>query len=378
MKAEIRNQIAPPTAVDPQPFNNLAVKEKETARDSTAEDKIDFRDLVANSNAEVNRERAAKVKGDLTASNKEEFFKKLEAETNKDFRVPKNKLDKDDFMRLFVEQLKHQDPLNPDDGAEMAAKLAQFNSVEQMVAMNKSLADMASSKDTDRSLQMTNFIGKDMTISGGRIKLEKGRITDSEFALRDGATNTTLQVRDETGRLVFEKEMGNRAAGAHKFSWDGRNKNGVALGDGVYSYNIIATDLEGQIVPVDMNSRVKVTGVDVMDKQGTLYTDFGPVKLSDIKAIGEQGFEQGMKKAKEADAAEPISASVDPAQLDDNGLNRQGAVTADQSDLAAITDSNEMTESQAEQQGAQEDAGPSPADVPLVNGLTEPQAAAAS
>jgi flagellar basal-body rod modification protein FlgD len=310
MKAEIRSRIAPPTAVTPQQMNPAQAKEKEAARDSTAEDKIDFKNLVANSNAETARERASKIKGDLTADNKEDFFRRLEEETNKDIKVPKNKLDKDDFLKLFVEQLKHQDPLNPDDGAELAAKLAQFNGVEQMVAMNKSLTELASSQNTDRSLQMTNFIGKEMTINGGRFKLEQGKMSESDFSMRNGASNTTLQIRDESGRLVFEKELGNKSSGSHKLSWDGKNRNGVTMGDGVYSYNIIATDLDGQTVPVEMNSKVRVTGVDVMDKQGTLYTNFGPVKLSDIKAVGEQGFERNAK----SNVAD-VSAPTDPNQV---------------------------------------------------------------
>jgi flagellar basal-body rod modification protein FlgD len=331
MKAEIRSRIAPPTAAAPQPMNSAQVKEKEVARDSTREEKIDFKNLVANSNAETARERASKIKGDLTSDNKQDFFRRLEEETNKDIKVPKNKLDKDDFLKLFVEQLKHQDPLNPDDGAELAAKLAQFNGVEQMVAMNKSLTELASSQNTDRSLQMTNFIGKEMTINGGRFKLEQGKMSESDFSLRNSASNATLQVRDETGRLVFEKELGNKSSGNHKLSWDGKNRNGVTMGDGVYSYNIVATDLDGQAVPVEMNSKVRVTGVDVMDKQGTLYTNFGPVKLNDIKAVGEQGFEQNARsKVAEVTSA---SESVQAQGLETDQLNPVQQIDMEESAL---------------------------------------------
>src|SRR5947208_836793 len=40
--------------------------------------------------------------------------------------------DKDMFLKLMVEQMSHQDPMNPTDGNEWLAQMAQFNSVEQL------------------------------------------------------------------------------------------------------------------------------------------------------------------------------------------------------------------------------------------------------
>jgi flagellar hook assembly protein FlgD len=49
-------------------------------------------------------------------------------------------LGKDEFLKLLVAQMKNQDPLNPMDGQQMAAQLAQFSSVEQLVTANDTLA----------------------------------------------------------------------------------------------------------------------------------------------------------------------------------------------------------------------------------------------
>ena len=51
----------------------------------------------------------------------------------------KNDLDKDAFLRLLTTQLANQDPLNPMEDREFIAQLAQFSSLEQMTAMNKTL-----------------------------------------------------------------------------------------------------------------------------------------------------------------------------------------------------------------------------------------------
>lgn len=47
--------------------------------------------------------------------------------------------DRDLFMTLLVAQLKNQDPLAPQDGAEFVAQLAQFNSLDQLVGIRDSI-----------------------------------------------------------------------------------------------------------------------------------------------------------------------------------------------------------------------------------------------
>ena len=40
-------------------------------------------------------------------------------------------MDKDDFLKLFVTQLQHQDPLAPQDASAMLQQLSQLTQVEQ-------------------------------------------------------------------------------------------------------------------------------------------------------------------------------------------------------------------------------------------------------
>ena len=59
--------------------------------------------------------------------------------------IPTNKkgeMGKEAFLKLLVAQLKNQDPLAPSDGKEMAAQLAQFSSVEQLVSVNDTLGQI--------------------------------------------------------------------------------------------------------------------------------------------------------------------------------------------------------------------------------------------
>lgn len=49
---------------------------------------------------------------------------------------------KDQFVKLLVTEMKNQDPLSPMDGKELAAQLAQFSSVEQLVNVNIKLDNL--------------------------------------------------------------------------------------------------------------------------------------------------------------------------------------------------------------------------------------------
>ena len=55
--------------------------------------------------------------------------------------VASSAVNKDEFLRLFVAQLKNQSPLDPLKGHEFIAQLAQFSSVEQLTNLNTSFAD---------------------------------------------------------------------------------------------------------------------------------------------------------------------------------------------------------------------------------------------
>jgi flagellar basal-body rod modification protein FlgD len=63
---------------------------------------------------------------------------------NSNSTVKKTDSGENTFLKLLVEQLKHQDPLAPQDGAQFVAQLAQFNSLEQLISINDRLGAVLS------------------------------------------------------------------------------------------------------------------------------------------------------------------------------------------------------------------------------------------
>jgi flagellar basal-body rod modification protein FlgD len=73
---------------------------------------------------------------------------------------PNASLGKDDFLKLFVAQMQHQDPMNPTDNSEFMAQMAQFSSLEQMSNMAKSNQELVSALTLG---QAVGLIGRNVT-----------------------------------------------------------------------------------------------------------------------------------------------------------------------------------------------------------------------
>lgn len=72
----------------------------------------------------------------------------------------KETLGKEEFLRLFVNQLKYQNPLKPLEGSEFASQLAQFSSLEQLYNLNKGMDQMISFQYSLNNGIATSLIGK--------------------------------------------------------------------------------------------------------------------------------------------------------------------------------------------------------------------------
>lgn len=102
-------------------------------------------------------------------------------------------LGKDDFMRLLVDQLKNQNPLEPAKNEEMLAQLAQFSSLEQMQELNDNIVGLA-------VLQQSNALLEQLTSSSALIGREVEYVDPTSGSKRWG---TVESVRIQDGIAVL-------------------------------------------------------------------------------------------------------------------------------------------------------------------------------
>ncbi len=159
---------------------------------------------------------------------------------------------KDDFLKLLVTQLSNQDPLNPMDGQQFAAQLAQFSSVEQLLNINESMAAQAEltgllSQSMSNSIA-TGLIGKQIVSSGNQIGLSDSGATPVGFKLDAAADGVTITIKDAADKVVRTIKLGSMNSGIHEISWDGKNDDGARLPEGVYAFEIQGNDADGNSV----------------------------------------------------------------------------------------------------------------------------------
>lgn len=79
-------------------------------------------------------------------------------------RVTKQELDKDDFLKILITQLQHQDPTSPMEDREFISQMAQFSSLEQMTNMSQSFSRLAA---IFNSTEAQALLGKNVEIQDG-------------------------------------------------------------------------------------------------------------------------------------------------------------------------------------------------------------------
>ena len=112
---------------------------------------------------------------------------------------PKGQLGKDQFLQMLVAQMKNQDPLSPMDGQQMAAQLAQFSSVEQLVTLNETMSSAAAGQAS-----LLESLGGSLTLGaiGKSVEVDSSQATDANG--NPAPANTVLRGTVDGVRFTTE------------------------------------------------------------------------------------------------------------------------------------------------------------------------------
>lgn len=121
-------------------------------------------------------------------------------------------LGKDEFLKLFVEQLKSQDPLSPMDNNEFIAQSAQFTQLEQMTNLNTNITSFLEQQSAlmnsvlyaQTSTQALDLVGKQVTAF---VANENDGFDKVEGIVDKITFNGDYQVLHVGGKEVFLQEV---------------------------------------------------------------------------------------------------------------------------------------------------------------------------
>jgi flagellar basal-body rod modification protein FlgD len=187
----------------------------------------------------------------------------------------------DSFMQLLVAQLTNQDPMNPMDNAEMTSQIAQINTVTGIQELNGTVAAISQQMSAWQSMQGTSLVGRDVMVSGNTLAQVDGTGRGA-FDMPRSATNVQVQVMSAAGSVIDTVNLGNKAAGQHRFEVDLSGKQNL----GSLRFNVTATDAAGQTVATTPLMLDRVDSVS--QKDGALSLNLarkGTVGYGDVKAF---------------------------------------------------------------------------------------------
>ena len=195
---------------------------------------------------------------------------------------PNAQLDKDAFMKLLLTELQYQDPTSPMDTEKMLTQTSQLASLEMQENTNKMMQKLADQLKNSTNMYAVGVLGKMAKIGDSGIVKEEGASVKFAGFLESAAKGGTINIRDNTGKLVRTLEFGEAKAGANTFEWDGKDSAGNDAKAGSYSVEINYVDLAGKAKSGGVGNYL-VEGVKFIDgvaqvKVGGQYVSIDKVK----------------------------------------------------------------------------------------------------
>jgi flagellar basal-body rod modification protein FlgD len=191
---------------------------------------------------------------------------------------PGGKLGKNEFLKLLVTQLRYQDPLNPLQGEEMAAQLAQFSSLEQLVNIGDALKTQQA-QGNELLTAVTNSVaittmGKEVTAVSDQVYVDaegEGKVS----ATIAGSGQGVLTITDAKGKVLGTRDLGYVSSGMHDFDL---GTAAAGLDEGGYRFRIDVKGADGKPVEVETYTTARIDGI-TYGSEGALLTA-GPLRIN--------------------------------------------------------------------------------------------------
>jgi flagellar basal-body rod modification protein FlgD len=195
-------------------------------------------------------------------------------------------LGKDDFLKLLVEQLKNQDPMNPLDGTQFASQLAQFSSVEQLTNMNSNLeSSVATNQLMAQSIGnslATTMIGREIKATGNTLEFDGKTPVKFGYSLEAAARNATVRIYNAKGQEVQTIEGSGMLKGDNWLTFD--PGEGIQP-KGEYTFKVDVTDDNSKQMTASSFTMGTITGVRFTASGTVVLVNGVEVPVSNILEI---------------------------------------------------------------------------------------------
>jgi len=193
---------------------------------------------------------------------------------------------KDQFVKLLVAQMTHQDPLNPMDSSQMAAQLAQFSSVEQLMNINSKLdsqttgsASMLDALDRNAALGM---IGRSVTAVSDQISVSGHAAPNIQADVPNAGAHVRVHIVDATGQEIGSADYGELAGGRQSLDLSKALKT---VPNGSFTVKVETVDSSGAVTALSPIQQFKIDGLKFGTNGAILTSGTSTVPIGNVIGV---------------------------------------------------------------------------------------------
>ena len=190
-----------------------------------------------------------------------------------------------EFINLLIAQLQNQDPLQPTEGSEFIAQLAQFSELDEMRKVSEGMGNVENYMASLNNFSSLSLLGQSTEFYGNGLAHQQGTHTDLRYQLPSNAESVVITITTSGGTPVCQK-YGPTEEGIQTVTWDGRDAQGAELPSGTYRFSVEAKDADGNDMKVETMQRGTVDKVEFRDGMPYLQVNGRWLSLDDVHAVG--------------------------------------------------------------------------------------------
>lgn len=193
------------------------------------------------------------------------------------------------FMKMFLAQVKNQNPDNPMSTHEMTQSVMSFFSAAEQAQTNKLLKHGNDMKVKEQMAAAKTYLNKEIVYEDDRLVFN-GQPEDISLIMPGGVVEAELVVLDQQLNRVKTFPLDPSKVGKQTFSWDGLNDKETPVGTGIYHTKVLAIDAKKQTVEIPTTYKGRVQQIAYQDDSGDfmlLVNDSVGVSLDDVLSVSK-------------------------------------------------------------------------------------------
>ena len=118
------------------------------------------------------------------------------------------------------------------------------------MGVNDNLDTLYAATSSMNNAAMTQLIGKEVVAYGDEFTYAGSGNEELLYDCEGEASSATLNIMDEDGSVVYSTSLGALSEGEGSFTWDGEVTSGGTAEEGLYTFEVEATNTDGDSVTV--------------------------------------------------------------------------------------------------------------------------------